>query len=152
MDVWRRGLSCHAYITLRFTGSATPPDIHLTLFYVGVLPGLPPRQVIEGLGTRLYKLFVVFKKLCSCVISTVRFQLCDQCGAYIGSAISLSTHLDSFQEWKLEAITKIGPPSFAEWGAFLSRKHAHLFMLQCMQFMLGKKFPRTIKETTGGTN
>ena len=83
--------------------------------------------MIEGLGTRLYKLFVVFKKLRSCVISTVRFQLRDQCGAYIGSAISVSTHLDSFQEWKLEAITKIGPPSFAEWGAFLSKTRPPIY-------------------------
>ena len=33
-----------------------PPDVHLTSFYVGVLPGLPPcymLAVIEGLGTRL---------------------------------------------------------------------------------------------------
>ena len=36
---------------MQLTGSATPPDVHLTSFYVGVLPGLPP--VIEGLGMRL---------------------------------------------------------------------------------------------------
>ena len=53
MDVWRRGLSYRTCITLQFTGSATPPDFHLKSFYVGVLPGLPPRKVIEGLGTRL---------------------------------------------------------------------------------------------------
>ena len=33
---------------------ATHPYVHLTSFYVGVLPGLPPYiAVIEGLGTRL---------------------------------------------------------------------------------------------------
>ena len=42
VDIWRRGLLHRACITLQFTGSATPPDIHLTSFYVGVLPGLPP--------------------------------------------------------------------------------------------------------------
>jgi len=30
-------------MTLQFTGSATPPNVYLTSFYVGVLPGLPPR-------------------------------------------------------------------------------------------------------------
>ena len=30
-------------LALQFTGSATLPNIHLTSFYVGVLPGLPPR-------------------------------------------------------------------------------------------------------------
>ena len=28
-------------------------NVYLTSFYVGVLPGLPPCKVIEGLGTRL---------------------------------------------------------------------------------------------------
>ena len=32
-----------AALALQFTGSATPPDVHLTSFYVGVLPGLPLR-------------------------------------------------------------------------------------------------------------
>ena len=64
-------------LALQFTGSATPPEVHLTSFYVEVLPGLPPRgnekfyqafhregmgsftrpstgqAVIEGLGMRL---------------------------------------------------------------------------------------------------
>ena len=31
----------HAY-ALQFAKSATTPNIHLTSFYVGVLPGLPP--------------------------------------------------------------------------------------------------------------
>ena len=30
-------------LALQFTGSGTLPNIHLTSFYVGVLPGLPPR-------------------------------------------------------------------------------------------------------------
>jgi len=30
-------------LALQFTGSATPPNVYLTSFYVGVLPGLPPR-------------------------------------------------------------------------------------------------------------
>ena len=32
-------------LALQFTGSAMPPDIHLMLFYVGVLPGFPPREL-----------------------------------------------------------------------------------------------------------
>ena len=43
VDVGRRGLSHGAYLALQFTGSVTPPNVHLTSFYVGVLPGLPPR-------------------------------------------------------------------------------------------------------------
>jgi len=31
----------HALV-LQFTGSATPPDVHLTSFYVTFLPGLSP--------------------------------------------------------------------------------------------------------------
>ena len=38
LDVWRYGLLCRA---LQFTGSATPPYVHLTSFYIGILPGLP---------------------------------------------------------------------------------------------------------------
>ena len=38
VDVWRHGLS---HLALQFTISATPPDVHLTSFYVGVVPGLP---------------------------------------------------------------------------------------------------------------
>ena len=34
-------------LALQFSGSATPPDVHLTSFYVGVLH---PLAVIEGLG------------------------------------------------------------------------------------------------------
>ena len=30
-------------LALQFTRSATPPDVYLTSFYEGVLPGLPPR-------------------------------------------------------------------------------------------------------------
>ena len=42
-------------LALKFTGSATPLDVHLTSFYTGVLPGLPTAlAVIEGLGMRLY--------------------------------------------------------------------------------------------------
>ena len=56
MDVWKRGLTC---LALQFTRSAMPPDVHLTSFYLGVLPDLNSTAlaVIEGLGTRL--LFVV---------------------------------------------------------------------------------------------
>ena len=32
-----------AWLCMQLTGSATPPDVHLTSFYVQVLPGLPPR-------------------------------------------------------------------------------------------------------------
>ena len=32
-----------AWLCMQLTGSATPPDVHLTSFYVRVLPGLPPR-------------------------------------------------------------------------------------------------------------
>jgi len=32
-----------AWLCMQLTGSATPPDVHLTSFYIGVLPGLPPR-------------------------------------------------------------------------------------------------------------
>ena len=31
-----------AWLCMQLTGSAMPPDVHLTSFYVGVLPGLPP--------------------------------------------------------------------------------------------------------------
>ena len=37
-------------IALQFTGSATPPNVYLTSFYVGVLPVLPLHLL---LGTRL---------------------------------------------------------------------------------------------------
>ena len=30
-------------LALQFTGSAIPPNVYLMLFYIGVLPGLPPR-------------------------------------------------------------------------------------------------------------
>ena len=41
VDVWRRGLLRR---TCRHnTENATPPDVHLTSFYVRILPGLPPR-------------------------------------------------------------------------------------------------------------
>ena len=30
-------------LAMQFTGSATPPNVYLTSFYVEVLPGLPPR-------------------------------------------------------------------------------------------------------------
>ena len=65
MDVWRCGLSHRAHaLALRFTGSATPPNIHLTSFYVGVLPGPPPAvlAVIEGLGIRLRSQMVAHTK------------------------------------------------------------------------------------------
>ena len=32
-------------VALQFTGSATPPNVYLMSLYVGVLPGLPPRQL-----------------------------------------------------------------------------------------------------------
>ena len=31
-----------AWLCMQLTGSATPPDVHLTSFYVRVLPSLPP--------------------------------------------------------------------------------------------------------------
>ena len=56
MDVWRRGL---LRLALQFTGSATPPEVHLTSFYVEVLPGLHTvLAVIEGLGMWLVALHV----------------------------------------------------------------------------------------------
>ena len=57
VDVWRRGLRA----VLQFTGSVTPPDVHLTSLYVGVFttPSIT-LAVIEGLGTRLCKLASLF--------------------------------------------------------------------------------------------
>ena len=37
------GLSAVHSLALQFTGSATPPNVYLASFYVGVLLGLPPR-------------------------------------------------------------------------------------------------------------
>ena len=46
---WRQVYVCRCSLhtmrayALQFAKSATPPNIHLTSFYVGVLLGLPPR-------------------------------------------------------------------------------------------------------------
>ena len=41
LEAWLITPCMHA-LGLQFTRGATPPDVHLTSFYVGVLPGLPP--------------------------------------------------------------------------------------------------------------
>ena len=41
LEVWLITPCMHT-LALQFTGSATPPNVFLTSFYIGVLPGLPP--------------------------------------------------------------------------------------------------------------